>query len=161
MPETTTPTSLTVSIINHILAATFDTFDMMMDVKCRKTGLSLLSPETQFYSISAVISLTGKAGGTLCLSFDQATAFETVRRLVDIEVNEVDGLVCDTVGEFANMIAGSAKDKIAEMELKLGIPNIVRGENHRVEFPSVCQPMVLDFSSDIGPFRIIFGFVEK
>lgn len=158
MPETA---SLTTEIVNPVIQSTLETFDLMMDVRCWKKGLALLTPETPYYAVSAVISLTGRVAGSLCLSFDRTTAFGAVKAMLDMDIDEVNGLVCDTVGEFANVIAGNAKDKVTELDLEIGIPNIIRGENHRIEFPSSCQPFCADFDSDIGPFRIMFGFVAR
>ncbi len=148
-------------IVNPIIESTFETFSMMMGVECRKTGIGLKTAESQLYPISAVIGLTGTIAGTLCLNFSKAAALEAVKRMVDVELEEITSLVCDTVGEFANVIAGSAKDRVAELDLQIGIPTIVRGESLQIDFPSECRPVCVDFESDIGPFKIVFGFVVR
>lgn len=153
--------SLTTQIVNPLIESTIDAFSLMMDVSCRKQGLSLKNPSTAMYSISAVIGLTGQIAGTLCLNVSEGAAFNIVKRMVDIEVTEVNRLVCDCIGEFSNVIAGSAKDRVAELELEIGMPTLVHGEDHHLNFPSDCHPIVVDFESDVGPFRILFGFVER
>lgn len=160
-PAIAATASLTTSIVNPVLEATVDTFDMMLDCQVKKRQLSLKTHETPFMAITAVIGLTGKAVGAICLSFSQEAAFEAVRRLTDVEVTEVNGLVCDAVGEFANVIAGSAKDRIVQMEMEMGLPNVVRGTNHQIDFPSNSQPLCVIYDSDIGPFMVVFGFVSK
>lgn len=148
-------------IVNPIIECTFETFNLMMGVNCRKTGLALKAEGDLFYPISAVIGLTGQVAGTLCLNFSKAAALEAVKRMVDVELEEITSLVCDTVGEFANVIAGSAKDRVAELDLQIGIPTIIRGESLQIDFPSECRPICVDFESDIGPFKIVFGFVDR
>lgn len=148
-------------IVNPIIECTFETFEMMMGVKCRKTGIGLKTAETNLFPISAVIALTGSIAGTLCLNFSRVAALEAVKRMVDVELDEITSLVCDTVGEFANVIAGSAKDRVADLDLQIGIPTIIRGESLQIDFPSECRPICVDFESDIGPFKIVFGFVER
>lgn len=148
-------------IVNPIIESTFETFDLMMGVKCRKTGLALKTEGTQFYPVSAIIGLTGCIAGTLCLNFSKAAALEAVKRMVDVELDEISSLVCDTVGEFANVIAGSAKDRVSDLDLQLGIPTIIRGESLQIDFPSECRPVCVEFESDIGPFKIVFGFVDR
>lgn len=159
--KTAVSASMTSQIVNPIISATVDTFSMMLDSTITRTGLGLKKPETSLYDITAIIGLSGKAAGSFCLSFPNATAFETVHRMVDVDVQEVTPLVCDTVGEFANVIAGSAKDKLTSLELEMGLPNIVHGPSHNVEFPSNSQPMLATFDSDVGPFMLAFGFVER
>ena len=153
--------SLTTSIVNPILQSTIETFDLMLDCKVVRKGLSIKTHDTPFFGITAVISLMGEGSGSICLSFPNTTAFEAIRRMTDLEFTEVTSMVCDAVGEFANVIAGSAKDKITQLSLELGIPTVVRGDNHLIEFPSNSQPMCIDYDSDIGPFMIAFGFVQK
>lgn len=153
--------SLTTEIVNPLIESTIDAFSLMMDVSCRKRGLSLKQRGTALYPISAVIGLTGRIAGTLCLNVSQVAAFNIVKRMVDIDVSEVNRLVCDSIGEFSNVIAGSAKDRVAQLELEISIPTIIQGVDHNITFPSDCQPICVDFDSDVGPFRILFGFVER
>ncbi|MAT16377.1 MAG: chemotaxis protein CheX [Planctomyces sp.] len=159
--KTAASASLTSQIVNPVISATVDTFSMMLDSSITRTGLGLKRPDTSFYDITAIIGLSGKSAGSFCLSFPATTAYETVHRMLDMEVREITPLVCDTVGEFANVIAGSAKDKLASLELEMGLPNIVHGTGHNVEFPSNSQPMLATFDSEVGPFMLAFGFVER
>ncbi len=158
---TAAPANLTTSVINPLIQATFETFEMMLDCKSRRTRLSLKDDTTQLYPITAVIGMTGQAAGSICLSFSREAACTAVKRMLDMDVDEITPLVCDTVGEFANVIAGSAKDRLADLSLELGIPNIIRGQNVQIDFPSNAQPLVIQFESDIGPFLIICGFVNR
>jgi len=156
-----TSASLTSQIVNPIISATVDTFGLMLESNVTRSGLTLLKPGTSFYEITAVVGLSGKAAGSFCLSFPASTAFETVHRMLELEVDEVTPLVCDAVGEFANVIAGSAKDKLAALDLEMGLPNIVHGQNHAIEFPSNSQPMIATFESEVGNFMLAFGFVNR
>ena len=152
---------LTTQIVNPILESTFEAFELMMDVQCKKKGMSLVTESTEFNPVSSVIGLTGRVVGSICLSYPKKTAFACVKRMVDVDVDEVNNLVCDCVSEFSNVIAGSAKDKVVDLELEIGIPTVVRGDSHRIDFPRSCQPVCVDFGSEIGPFKVIFGFEER
>lgn len=157
----TSSASVTAEIVNPILQSTMETFSMMLGAEVKRTGLGLKSPDCQFYDITAVIGLSGDTAGSICLSFSAQTAFNCIKRMLDMDVNQIDGLVTDTVGEFANVIAGSAKDKLVHLNMELGIPNIVHGSGHQVEFPQNARPMKLEFDSCVGPFMIVFGFVSR
>jgi chemotaxis protein CheX len=153
--------SLTAEIVNPVISATIDTFGMMLGCKATRKRLFLKTPETSYYPITAVIGLSGKASGSVCLSLSREAAFQTVKRILEIDVDEITGLVTDAVGEFANMIVGSAKGKISGLELEMGLPNIVTGERIQIEFPSCSQPICVEFDSEIGPFMICCGFISK
>ena len=58
------------------------------------------------------------------------------------------------------MVAGGAKAQLAQLDLSLGIPNVVTGPGHSVHFPSNVQPMCISFESDLGSFAIEVGFTK-
>jgi len=151
--------SLTAEIVNPVISATIDTFGMMLGCKATRKRLFLKTPETSYYPITAVIGLSGKASGSVCLSLSREAAFQTVKRILEIDVDEITGLVTDAVGEFANIIMGSAKGNLSGLEM--GLPNIVTGERIQIEFPSCSQPLCVEFDSEIGPFMICCGFISK
>lgn len=155
-----TSAGLTSQIVNPIISATVDTFGMMMECKVNRTGLSLLQPGTRFYEITAMIGLSGNSTGTFCLSFPASTAFEIVHRMLEINVDTVTPLIFDTVSELSNGIAENAKDKLATLDLEMGLPNVVHGENQAIEFPPQSRPMVSMFDSEVGSFMLAFGLVN-
>lgn len=151
----------TSAIATSLIEATIEAFALMMDVQCNRSNASQERSDTARHPVTAAVGLTGQLVGTLCLNVPVQTALNLVRRMVDVEVAAVDRLVRDSVGEFSNVIAGGAKDKVPELDLVLGVPMVVQGEDHQISFPRNCQPMCVDFESDIGPFQILFGFVHN
>ena len=110
------------------------------------------------YELSAVIGVSGRMAGTIVLSLSRSAAIEVLKRLVGEETEEITTEVCDAVGELTNMIAGSAKAKLAALELSISIPNIVSGQDHQIHYPSDVQPLCIVFESEIGPFAVEVGF---
>ncbi len=157
---TASSASMTAAIVNPIIAATKDTFSMMFDSQVQRKQLALKTTDIHFHDLNAVIGLSGDASGSICISVANQTAFEAVRRILDMEVDTIDRIVTDTVGEIANVIAGSAKDRIQELHLELGIPNVIRGQNVQIDFPLAAQPMYMTFETDLGDLMIVFGFVS-
>lgn len=151
---------LTAQIVNPMIESTSEVFGSMLDVKIERKGLHLKSPEMPFFDITAVIGLSGEVSGAICVSFKKETALKTVKALVDLDFDDLDPLVVDSVGEFANVIAGTAKHKLNHLRLAIGLPNIVTGKDVQIQFPSGSQPMCLDFSSELGEFMIAFGFSQ-
>lgn len=153
--------NLTASIINPVLEATIEAFEIMLGSSVTRKELQLKTRETPFNDITSVICLSGTISGSICLSFPKQTAFEAVNRMIDMMPETIDPLVCDAVGEFSNVVGGSAKDKMNDPTMNLGLPNVIHGENHHIEFPSEASPMYVKYDSDIGPFMVLFGFVAK
>jgi chemotaxis protein CheX len=150
--------SATVQIVNPIITATLQVFETMLGCTATRKEIASGHDKIPWNQVTAVIGLSGLATGSICLSMPRRTAFSAVHRMIDERVTEVNPLVCDTVGEFANVIAGKAKDSIKDMQLELGLPNVIAGETYAIQFPTRSFPMYVTFTSEIGPFIIAFGF---
>src|SRR5690606_12867481 len=111
------------------------------------------------YELSAVIGISGVGKGSIVLSFAEKTATKAVGTIVGMQFEKVDEMGVDGVGALANMVGGSAKDRL-KMGLNLGLPNVIRGVEYSVEFPVLSTPMRVGYDSEIGPFLIEFGFVK-
>lgn len=153
--------ALTAEIVNPVIVAAVETFEMMMECNASRKSMRLKEPNETFSPVTAIIGLSGTASGSICLSFERDTALRTVKHMLDMDVTEMSGIVSDTVGEFANVIVGCAKDKLKHMELEMGLPNIVTGDNVHIDFPTNSNPICIHFESDMGPFMICCGFVSK
>ncbi|MBR9802257.1 MAG: chemotaxis protein CheX [Rubinisphaera brasiliensis] len=149
----------TTALVNPIISSVIRTFESMLSATPKRTGLELRNGNTTSFPLSAIVALTGEINGTIVFSVSEEVALEIVRRLVFEDYSEINAEVCDAVGEIANMIAGSAKADLAHLELSLGIPNMVHGDNHEVHYPpEVKHPMCILFDSELGQFSIEFGF---
>ncbi len=153
--------SATAEIMNPIISATRETFAAMAELEVHRMLLEKVSPEDNTNEITAVIQLSGVYRGSVCLSLGEELAKNLVDRVLGIQVAEIDGIVRDTVGEFANVIAGSAKDHLQHLNLELGLPSIVEGTDYRISFPSEATPLRLVFNSVLGGFTILFGLATS
>lgn len=155
MTATATATATT-QVLNPLIQAARDTFGLMLDSQVIKGDVSLHTIKDEFFPLTAVIGLAGAVRGSVCLSFSRELAANAVRQMAGIE-GEVDSdLLRDTVGEFTNVIAGSAKDMISD-EVSLGLPNVICGDNVKITFPDQACAMRARFDTDLGPFFLVFG----
>ena len=150
----------TVDYVNPIIAATCKVFRTMIGCEPTRTGLQLKDDSNPAHDVSAVIGVTGRAQGTIVLSLSKSAALTVLERMIGEPATEITPEVCDAVGELTNMIAGTAKARLAELELSISIPNVVSGEDHKVHFPSSVQPMSISFTSEIGDFTVEVGFTK-
>ena len=150
--------ALTADYINPIISATRSVFEMMLGCSPTRTGLFLKQEGAPYHEVSAVIGVSGRASGTIVVSLSREAACRVLERMVGIEADEINGEVCDAVGELTNMIAGAAKAQLSRYELSISLPNVLSGKGHVVHFPSEIQPLVVTFDSEIGPLTIEAGF---
>lgn len=144
--------------VNPVLTATREVFEMMLGATPRRTGLVFRGQSPLGCQVSGVVGITGRAVGTIVVCLPKAVALEVLKRMVGTESTEIDDKVCDAVGELTNMIAGSAKAKLTDLDLSIGLPNVISGTDYEVSFPTDVKPFCILFDSELGPFQIEVGF---
>lgn len=160
MSEISTLAVRTAEIVNPVIAATTSTFEMMAGVSLKRTELQAFDRMTSLHEISAIVQLSGDPRGSICLSIERRAAFALVRVMLDSVVHEVNSLVLDTVGEFANVVAGSTSSSLSDLDLRLGLPSIVQGTRHQISFPPGSVPMAAHFTSPLGRIMVAFAFIS-
>lgn len=150
--------TMTAEYVNPLITATRSVFEMMLGCVPTRTGLRLKNPGETSQDVSAVIGISGRAQGTIVVSLTRESACAVLERMVGDTETEITPAVCDAVGELTNMIAGAAKAQLAKYELSISLPKVIAGHQYVMHSPSEVTPMILSFSSDIGPFWIEVAF---
>ena len=103
--------------------------------------------------LTAVIRLTGAAEGILALGCARPTAAALAGRILFGVTQEPDEpLVCDCLGELANVVAGQAKALLAGMpcHFTYSTPSVVPGGDSSVRLSPESACLVIAFESDVG-----------
>lgn len=147
--------------INPFIESVSNLFSTMLSATAERSGLALAKTAGGSYDITALIGMSGPARGSISMSFPNKTALAMVNRLLGTEVDKVDTMVTDAMAEMVNIVAGSAKKYLTRTDsrpIELSLPNVVKGKNFLVMFPSQSVWLEVPFESDLGPFalRVIF-----
>ncbi len=146
--------NIRVEHINPFISAVLTTFRTMLGWELQRGKPVLKRTRTADHQVSGVIGLSGKAVGTVVLSFSEAVALKAASALLLDEVREINTEVLDAVGELTNMVAGAAKAQLEEYQLSVSLPNVVTGHQHMVHFPSTITPISIPFETEFGPFTL-------
>lgn len=149
-----------VEFINPFLSATYDVFRTMLSCELTRGPLGLKRGNSLEFEVNGLIGISGKCQGMVVVGLSGETAIQAAEKMLHERVSELNSDVLDAVGEIANMIAGSAKAKLEEFKLSIGLPTVIRGKNHIIAFPAKSTPLELPFDSPIGPICIYVGIVE-
>lgn len=104
--------------------------------------------------LTATIHLAGKWPGVLALECGREQACAFAARFLAMEKPElVDDVVRDVLGELANMIGGNLKCVLAG-GLRLSMPSVVDGVDHRVRVCRAGSRERLVFQSQEGVFSV-------
>jgi chemotaxis protein CheX len=147
--------------INPFLLAVQEIFDTMLG--CSVTSGKIRLPQQKVGSpdVIGVIGLSGDAKGIVAVKMPVMTALATVGRMVGEEIKSVNDSVIDGIGEFVNIVAGSAKAKFEGRSLSLSLPTVVRGDIFRLSNQMAATWVEIPFSSELGEFSVAVGMVME
>jgi chemotaxis protein CheX len=135
------------------------TFQTMLGCKLQSLEMHSVDSGPVFHDVTGIIGLSGRAEGSCVLSLTREVALKIASTMLMMEANEIDADVIDAVGEITNMIAGVAKAKLEQYEMRIGLPNVVCGSGHSVNFPSSVVPICLPMGSEWGLLSLTVGLV--
>jgi len=151
---------LSVEYVNPFIESVNSVLETMLNCSTKRHGLVIKESKTPRYLLSALIDVTGQSDGLVVLSLSRNAAVGVLQRMLGKKASLINEDVRDAVGELANVICGTAKAKLEHLELSIGIPKMLAGRNHILDFPVGVLPLSILFESDIGPFAIEVGFSE-
>ena len=151
---------LTSKLINPVLSSVIETFAMMLDCRVERGEVELLAEGAEPNDVSALIGVTGRAKGLVCIGFHQQTALNVAERFIGQRPSGLTLEATDALGELVNMVGGAAKSKL-NMGLNIGLPQVSDDPDQPIDFPPQSKPIRVHFDSDLGPFNIDFGFTVR
>ena len=147
--------------INPFIASAAEVFSTMLQCEITRGTLSLSTGHQPTLDISGVVGLSGKASGTVVLSFSREVAVQATEKLLGQKYSAINNDVIDAVGELTNMIAGRAKAGLEHLAMSLALPTVVTGKNHIISFGSATQTIRIPFACQWGDFILEVGLVEN
>lgn len=150
-----------VEFINPFIESVNNLCTTMLGCKVERGDIGVADLESKPHEITALIGLSGPARGTVALTFPSETAMAMVGRMLGIDAVDIDATVTDGVGELVNIVAGNAKSKFVKTDgipIDLSLPNVVKGDDYIVEYPSQTVWLEVPFKSDLGEFRLRVTF---
>ena len=150
-----------VEFINPFLASTRDVFQTMLGCEIQRGEVRVKDTRTPGLEVSGMIGLSGRVHGMVVVSFSRATSLKIAEVMLGETFESIDADVVDAVGEVTNMIAGGAKARLEKYQLSIGLPTVICGKNHIINFPSNSVPISMPFDSPIGSVCVDVGIVVE
>lgn len=143
-----------VAYINPFIRATVKVFRVML-------GCELATPELRWkrdrqpaQEVSGIIEITGPVSGIVVLGISRSAAIRVTETLLGEQVDQINELVRDAVGELTNMIAGNAKAELDGSRLRVGLPWVIVGRHHTLPIQRGATSFDIVFDSDLGPVTV-------
>jgi chemotaxis protein CheX len=139
--------------ITPFVAAIKTLFETMITVPFSLGKPVLKSGNEVPHEISSIIGLSGNVSGCVVISLSQAVAFQLVSDMIGEEIDQIDEVCTDAIGEIANMIAGNAKNGFPGSNDTVSVPSVVVGK-HKVSYPSGIPVVSIPCTTDRGEMTV-------
>lgn len=149
--------------INPVLSSVVNVLSTMAKLDAVPGKPELKSDESSRGDVSGLITMEGEqAKGSLAICFPKSVILEIVKRMLRMELTEVDDMAKDMTGELANMVMGGAKGILSEdgYEFGLSLPEVLVGEGHEIKHPFKGPKILLPLKTESGDFYIEICFEE-
>lgn len=161
MSQTTAPTvapkpseAVNLTFIVPFMNAVREVFRKMASVQTTVEKPFLkTAAATPTYEVCGIIGFSGELAGSVVVSFSDAAAEKLVAAFAGVEMKRTDPDFADAVGELANMIAGSAKQRLGAVA-SISVPSVVIGKGYTVCGMHNIPCLVIPCNSPFGAFAV-------
>jgi len=104
-----------------------------------------ITPDASAKGMSAIIGISEGMSGYLALHLSPEDACTIAGIMLGDSYTEVDDIVCDAIGELANMMGGSLKKFSGRYgePFKIAVPTIVRGKDYETHAAKDAEQILL------------------
>ena len=142
--------------INPFIESVLDNLKVMAQIQAVKKDLSISKDAKTRAEISAIIGLSGEIVGSAVISLPKKLALNVASAMFMEELTEINDDVKDAIGELANIVVGTARNKLKDAghDVTISTPTIIIGLGHEVSHPHAVPFLLIPFSTDDGEFSI-------
>ncbi len=150
--------------LQPFIESTIDVFKTIASLKINFKKVYFLNDLRIMGDVSGVIGLSGKAEGTIIITFLWDLAKKVICESMGVQQHEINAeLIHDGVGEIINMISGLAKKSLSDTEyyFQLSLPTVVVGCGHEIGHPENASIAVLLFEVEDQAFAVHVSLISK
>lgn len=100
--------------------------------------------------------------GSLAITFTEPVIFDLAKRMLNIELSEIDEIARDLAGEMTNIVVGGAKCALEEKgyHFDMSLPKVLEGEEHDINHSYAGETILIPLSIDSGSFYLELNFTD-
>lgn len=146
--------------INPFITATVSVFGKMLNCEITRATPATRDGCQPLHEVSGIMGLQGNVSGTVVVSLSREAAVAATETMMGSKPTGIDADVIDVVGEITNMVAGAAKAQLEELSMRIGLPTVITGKSHILNFPRGVTVISIPFDSPWGALSVDVGLKE-
>jgi chemotaxis protein CheX len=147
--------TINVKLILPFMNSVREVFKKMAGVETTVERPHLKTQKGSQYEVCGIIGFSGQISGSVMVAFSDSAAIKLVEAFAGVRLERDHPDFSDAIGELANMIAGSAKQHLAEVA-SISVPSVVIGKGYSISNLSNVPCLVIPCKSPFGDFAIEF-----
>ena len=141
------------NLVQPFMTAVKEVFAKMTGVEITVERPFLKTVTGCSYEVCGIIGFSGQISGSVVVSFSDAAAINLVEAFAGSRMDRTDPDFADAIGELANMIAGSAKQRLGGAA-SISVPSVVIGKGYSIASMRTIPCLVIPCKSAKGDFAI-------
>jgi chemotaxis protein CheX len=149
-----------VAFINPFLDAVVGVLGMMASVEASPGKPFINRKRTTVGDITGSIGITGSFSGVMSLTLDEPVILKIVNNMLSENYTELNSDIADAVGELTNMIAGQARQDLANLGMifKASTPTVFIGKAHHIQHITSSPILAIPFTTPEGAIVVEVSF---
>jgi chemotaxis protein CheX len=144
-------------LLKSFQSAALNTFKDMFGVDAKaQAPVELSANDEHGWDITGLLGIAGQVQGVFAFRLTSNLATALLNKSgVDVAIDgDRRALEGGLVGEVTNIIAGSASSGMSGYEFEIAPPVVVRGPNHKINWPAIAPVFAVGFATPDGAFEI-------
>ncbi|MDH5445200.1 MAG: chemotaxis protein CheX [Gammaproteobacteria bacterium] len=154
---------LDLKFVNPVVKTLMSVFTTMIQLEPVAGDMRVKSDDIASGDVTGILKMDGDtAKGSVSISFTKPVVIDLVKRMLHMDIQEIDEIARDLAGEMANIVVGGAKNLLEEQGYKIdmSLPEVFEGEGHQIKHYFDGETVEIPFKLDSGDFYIEVNFVE-
>ena len=112
--------------------------------------------------LSAIVGFGGKISGNISMHLSPENACALASNMLGMEINEMDDIVADAMGEMVNMLAGGMKKYACRHEdlFRISVPSIVYGSDYSTHSPKDSERLLMGIKTGSSTYSLQLIFAN-
>lgn len=149
--------------VNPVVETLMSVFTTMVQVEPNMGHPYIKHNDIAKGEVTGMLKMEGDmASGSVSITFTKPVVVDLVKRMLRMDITDIDEFAKDMTGEMANIVVGGAKNRLEELGYKIdmSLPEVFTGDGHQIKHHFDGETIEIPFSVDAGDFFIEVNFKE-
>lgn len=150
--------------VSPVVDTLMHVFGTMIEMEPAQGETRIKQDDVSSGDVTGLLNMEGdEVKGSISITFTKPVAIDLVKRMLHMEIQDIDEVARDMAGEMANIVVGGVKNLLEEQgySFHMSLPKILAGKGHRIKHSFGGQTIEIPFSIDSGDFFIEVNFKES